>query len=166
MSTLISLSPHQATLIMLDAHLSLTRNIDGSDWWTLKAQLATPSHVLDGEKSSVRDNDHIVVAVGNKDAVGGGNDLWENFLDGVEREIAFMFWASTATGEDGAVGAFGPLGVGGGMESLLYVCSVEVRRVATQLIYRCRAGLIDFVDVKTRVDLGCLVVDHIKHIAI
>ena len=148
MSTLIRLGPHQSPFIMLHTHSSLWviqaiipiriecclihqvrfRNDNGRARLCLKAELAIPRHVLDGEESPVGDNHHVQIAVGDKYAVGMFDYLGEDVLDWVEGGVLLVVivWTCGAD-KDRADGAFVPFDVGG-VHGFLYVGTIEIDR--------------------------------------
>ena len=87
MSTLKSFHPHQATLVVLDAHDALRpvrpvrfvgvedgrvdeigcSDVDGCCWLGLETQGAAPGHVLNREQAPICDYNHIEVAVAYKE---------------------------------------------------------------------------------------------------
>ena len=202
-STQIRLRPHQPTLVMLHAHGALrpvdstvtvgvkhTRvfQIDFGDdnrrvRLRLEAQLAVPCHVLDGHEGTVRDDDHVEVAVGDEHAVRGFDDLREDVLDRIGREIAFAFGAAVVVAvdfdtadDDGVDGTFGPVDVRRRVDGSFDVRAVEVGHGAFggvdelggegEDVPEERALLVDFVDVEAGVVLQGGVVDHIEDVAV
>jgi len=80
---------------------------------------AVPRHVLDHEESAVGDEDVVEEAVADDDVVGAGDDGGEDGEAGGRGGVG-------AVDEDVGRGAFGPVGVGWGVDGGLHVAAVEV----------------------------------------
>ena len=135
----------------------------------MEAKLAVPGHVLDGHEGAVCDDDHVEVPVSDEHAVRGFDDLREDMLDWISREVAFAFGSAVvvavhfgAADEDGIDGAFGPVDVRGRVDGGFYICAVEVSGGAAcglvdelgregEDVPKQRALLVDFVDVEAGV---------------
>ena len=66
----------------------------------MEAELVVPGHVLDCEEGAVGNDDHVEVAVGDQDAVGGFDYAGEGALDGVGGGVALEFGAGVAVVAD------------------------------------------------------------------
>ena len=146
MTTQVRFRPHEPTLIMLDPHgalgpieardsvrseYSLVLQVrGGNDNWLrrgrIKAKLPVPSHVLDGQEGAVSQDNHIEVTVADEDTVGCFDDLGENFLDRIGRNVTFALFGTTFTDDDGVDGALGPVDVFGCVHCSFDIGPVEV----------------------------------------
>ncbi len=160
-------------------------NVDRRRRFLLETKLPAPRHVLNGKQRAVGDYNHIEVAVTHEDALGCVNDLREDVLDWVKRKVARAFWAASivaaarrlwAADEDGVDSAFGPVHVVRCVNCGLDVAPVEVCTCARGRINELcgkaedvpeqRALLVDFVDIKARIEGQGSIVDHAKNITI
>lgn len=146
MPTQVRLRPHESTLIMLNPHNPLrpiqpSGSIRGEHslilqiWHgdvnrlrrrRLEPQLPVPRHILNSQQCAICQNNHVQVAIADKDAVGGFDDLREDFLDGVGRSVTFALFGAAFADDDWVDGAFGPVDVFGGVHGALDVGAVEV----------------------------------------
>lgn len=203
MSAQKRLCPHQPALVMLYTHNPLRpiqsicaissknirilqireRNINRRSRLCLKPQLSAPSHVLDSEQGAIGDDDHIKVPIRDQHAVGGFDDLGQDFLDRVGGEVAFAFWPAGvvvsglwAADEDAAGGAFGPGDRLRVMEGGFDVGPIKVSGCAFggvdelggegEHVPEEGALLVDFVNVEAGVYGQRGVVDHAEDVAI
>ena len=83
MARFVRFRPHQTPLIVLYAHNSLAWNIDGSRWGTLETKITVPGRILDGKKSPIRDDAHVVVTIRHKDTISRLNNLRKDMLNRV-----------------------------------------------------------------------------------
>ena len=204
MSTQEGLRPHQPTLIMLYAHCSLRpiiscspigreyslvlqirlRDDDRCERLFLEAKLAVPGHVLDGHESTVCDDYHVEVSVGDEDAVRGFDDLGEDMLNWISGEVAFAFGSAVvvavffgAADKDGVDGALGPVDGRGCVDGGFDICAVEVcGRGACGAVDELggegedvpeqRALLVDFVNVEAGVVGQGSIVNQIEDVAV
>lgn len=203
MPTQERLRPHQPTLIMLHTHGPLRSVISSSpvcsehglvlqirlhdhNWrgrLCLEAKLTIPGHVLNGHEGAVCDDDHVEVPIRNEHAIRGFDDLGEDVLDWIRREVAFAFGAAVVVAayfntadEDGVVGAFAPGDVRGRMDGGFDVGAVEVGGSAVGSVDELggegedvpekRALLVHFVDVEAGVVCQGGQVDLVEDIAV
>lgn len=150
----------------------------------LEAKLAVPCHVLDGHQGAVCDDDHVEVPVSDEHAVRGFDDLGEDMLDRIGREVAFAFGPAVvvavlfgAADEDGIDGAFSPVDARGRVDGGFDICAVEVSGGGAcggvdelsgegEDVPKQRALLVDFVDVEAGVVGQGGIVNQIEDVAI
>ena len=138
MARLVRLGPQEASLVVLDAHDSLRAietfgavlvenglvlqvrdlDVDGRARLLLEAELAVPGHVLDGQEGAVGDEDHVVVARCDQEAVGSFDHLGDDVLD---RHGAVV------RAQDALVAADHPVYIERGVHGLFDVRAVEIR---------------------------------------
>ena len=185
MSALVRLRPHQPPFIMLNPHNPLPgiqprrailrkdsrvlqiRNLDINRRrrLLLEAELAVPGHVLDAHQCSISDEDHVVVARRDQEAVRRFDDLRDDVLDRHGRRVR----AEDAVLADLPVdvqrrvhGCFDvrAVEIGGGAVGREFEFCGEREHVPEQ-----RAHLVDFVDVEAGVYLQGDVVDCVEDVA-
>lgn len=192
MSALEGLSPHKTTLIVLDAHDTLTTlwviavlnehfivhqvrdvDVDGGAGGRVESKLSIPCHVLDREKGAVGKDDHVIITVTDQNSVGAFDDLGQDMLDGVGRVVALLLGTAVAPDKDALHRALGPGDVRS-VHGTLNISAVKVDAGARREIVdfggesknvpENGAHLVDFVGVEARVGIQDGVINDVINI--